>query len=239
VSKNSPPQFGTPLGTQFGTPKTSSSAANYSDYGGAAAIVGVIGRGPSAFTLPSTAPAQQPIAQTPPLQQPNPPVESQTPNTIIPRQNIRPTTPPSIAELRPKTPGFAQPASQTPPPAAQHRWGLQAFCPVTLSQRRQWVPGDRRWGVEHQGRVYLFSSEAAKRKFLANPTYYAPVLSGNDPILLIEQRQAVDGLREHGVFYRDRVYMFSGEATLARFSQSPARYAALVAAMEAEANPGQ
>ena len=98
------------------------------------------------------------------------------------------------------------------------------------------MPGDRRWGVEHRGRVYLFTSDDAKKKFLKDADYYAPVLSGNDPVLLTEQRKAVDGMRKHGVFYRDRVYMFSSEITLEKFSQSPARYAALVAAMEAQVN---
>ena len=111
---------------------------------------------------------------------------------------------------------------------------MDAFCPVTLNHDKKWVPGDRRWGVEHQGRVYLFSNEMAKKKFLANPNFYAPVLAGNDPILMIEQRTTTQGRREHGVFYRDRVYMFSSEVTLEKFSANPAQYAGQVATIEAQ-----
>jgi YHS domain-containing protein/thiol-disulfide isomerase/thioredoxin len=171
--------------------------------------------------------AHAPAFQQPAFQQPNPPVASQTPTT----GNFgAATTPPNFAQ---------QPAPNTPQPQAQPtadpKWGMEAFCPVTLNQKKQWVPGDRRWGVEHQGRVYLFASEESKQKFFANPNYYAPVLAGHDPVLMIDQRTANQGRREHGVFYRDRVYMFSSEASLTTFSANPSRYADQVAALEAQA----
>ena len=205
----------------FGQP----AAANqnkYSDYPGNAALPG----GPSAFGAPlAQQPPQQQQATTPPaFQQPSPPITSQQP---IMNHVAQP----------PQTPRTTITPRQTPPQAAaaEPTWGMDAFCPVTLNSQKQWVPGDRRWGVEHQGVVYLFASDAAKQKFLANPAYYAPVLAGHDPVEMIDRRNMVQGRREHGVFYRDRVYMFSGEASLQAFSSNPARYAAQIAALEAHA----
>jgi protein disulfide-isomerase len=103
--------------------------------------------------------------------------------------------------------------------------GLDGYCPVSLCERQQWVMGDRRWGAIHRGRTYLFVGPDQQRRFLADPDRYAPVISGNDIILAAEQGQAVPGTREHGVFFGGRVYLFSSEASLEKFSQNPAAYA--------------
>ncbi|MDH3718495.1 MAG: hypothetical protein OES79_10290, partial [Planctomycetota bacterium] len=61
--------------------------------------------------------------------------------------------------------------------------------------------------------------------FLSNPDYYSPAISGNDPVLAVDQRQFVAGKRKHGLFYDKRVFLFASEETLARFYQDPLRYA--------------
>ncbi|MCG8585206.1 MAG: thioredoxin family protein [Pirellulales bacterium] len=218
--------YGQPAETQ---PATADN--KYSDYAGSAAG---LASGPSAFGAPAAtqppaaqAPATQPpVAQAPAFQQPNPPVASRQPTDNGFGQPPQAQSPPAIAPRGP--------AATAPAPAADPKWGMDAFCPVTLNRDKKWVPGDRRWGVEHQGVVYLFTNEENKKKFLADPNYYAPVLAGHDPVLMTEQRKMEQGRREHGVFYRDRVYMFSGESTLEKFSANPARYAAMVAVLEAQ-----
>ena len=65
---------------------------------------------------------------------------------------------------------------------------------------------------------------------MADPDRYAPVLSGHDVVLAVDQNQLVPGLRKYGVFYdtEKRVYLFASQASRDRFWQAPERYAAVV-----------
>jgi YHS domain-containing protein len=89
----------------------------------------------------------------------------------------------------------------------------------------QWVKGDPKWGAIHRGRTYLFIGPREQQQFLANPDYYSPALAGIDPVLAIDHRQSVPGLREHSLDYDNQFYFFSSEATLQQFTASPQRYA--------------
>ncbi len=89
-----------------------------------------------------------------------------------------------------------------------------------------WVNGDLRWGMQHHGRTYLFAGPDEQQKFQANPDRYSPVMSGNDPVLALDQGQSVAGSRMYGVSYADHVYLFMSEQTLQIFQQNPKRYAA-------------
>jgi len=66
----------------------------------------------------------------------------------------------------------------------------------------------------------LFRSEC----FLVDPERYVPAFGGNDPVLMIEQRQNVPGKVDHCASFDGRLYMFSNPATLGRFRQDPRRY---------------
>ena len=67
-----------------------------------------------------------------------------------------------------------------------------------------------------------------QQNFLANPDRYAPVMTGNDPVLAVDEGRQARGLTNHCVVYDGRLYSFSSISTLARFRQSPKRYAAIV-----------
>lgn len=105
---------------------------------------------------------------------------------------------------------------------------LDGYCPVTLAEKQQWVVGDRRWGAIHRGRTYLFAGPEEQRRFFTDPDRYAAANSGNDVVLSCEGNQSVSGMREHGVFFGNRVYLFSGEATLEKFAKNPNQYASQV-----------
>jgi YHS domain-containing protein len=159
--------------------------------------------GPAQNNLaPPQSPAQPPVAATnPPLN--NPPYANQT------------VSGPSMQNLPPL-------------PAGSPPLGLEGFCPVTLMERKTWTKGDPQWGAIHRGRTYLFTSQVEQQKFLANPDGFSPMLSGNDPVLHFGQNQQVQGRREHGVFYLNRVYLFSSEATLNEFQRQPSQFDAMV-----------
>ena len=110
---------------------------------------------------------------------------------------------------------------------------------MVLSERQQWALGDRRWGAIHRGRTYLFTGPEEQRRFFTDPDRYAPAISGNDVVLAAEQGQPVPGMREHGVFFGNRVYLFSSEATLDKFARNPNLYANQTpAAVRTGANTG-
>lgn len=103
--------------------------------------------------------------------------------------------------------------------------GLEGYCPVRLCQTKNWVAGDGRYSLMYEGRLYRFAGGEELRLFQADPARYAPVAGGVDPVLLTEQRGVHEGRREHGVFWRGQIYLFSSEETLARFAQSPRHFA--------------
>ncbi len=129
------------------------------------------------------------------------------------------------------TPGAAPTASPAAPPV-----GLDGYCPVTLADQKRWQVGDRRYGVIHRGRTYLFAGPVEQQKFLQNPDHYSPAISGQDVVMALDQGQTVDGQRQFGVEYQGRTYLFASDASRRAFSQNPKRYAAEV--LQAE-NPNR
>ena len=105
---------------------------------------------------------------------------------------------------------------------------MEGYCPVTLAERGKWAKGAPQWGAFHRGRLYLFTTPIEQQKFLGNPDRFSPALSGYDPVIYTETGQMIDGKRAHGVFYRERVYLFSDEAALQRFGVRPDYYIAAV-----------
>jgi thiol-disulfide isomerase/thioredoxin/YHS domain-containing protein len=200
----------------------------------------------NAYTAPPanvtyTAPANTytaPLANTGIVPPANVPASGAPPIAVANQVNPQPPAGPAAAAVSPNGPAAGSPpnynAQAAYPPHLQlppgcPPLGLDGNCPVTLVERKQWSPGDKAWGAVHRGRTYLFVGPQEKEKFLANPDRYSPVLSGNDPVLALDQQMAVPGRREFGVFGGDsRVYLFADEASLKRFVQNEKRYSAEV-----------
>jgi protein disulfide-isomerase len=102
---------------------------------------------------------------------------------------------------------------------------FDGYCPVSMRSMWKWVPGDARYGAIHRGRTYWFAGPKEQQQFLANPDYYSPALSGLDPVMAIDHKQSIPGMREHSLDYDNQFYMFSSEATLQQFSANPEKYA--------------
>ncbi len=122
----------------------------------------------------------------------------------------------------------ARMASKTSAPSKSQAMGLDGYCPVTLVQKQAWKKGDSRFGVVHRGRTYLFAGQEEKDTFFANPDEFSPALSGIDPVEFSETGEVMDGQREHGVVYQNRVYLFATEKNLETFWQEPERYASRI-----------
>lgn len=101
---------------------------------------------------------------------------------------------------------------------------LEGYCPVTLVTAKGWKKGDSRFGVQHRGLTFLFASQLEQQEFLRSPDKYSPMLAGYDPVRFAEQRQLIVGQRQHGLFFDDRIYLFSDESSLQQFAQKPLQY---------------
>jgi protein disulfide-isomerase len=119
-----------------------------------------------------------------------------------------------------------QPPGHTPEqPAGAPPLALDGFCPVTLAEKSSWTSGDARHGAIHRGRLYLFVGPEEQKRFLANPDYFSPVLSGFDAVRFAERGELVAGNRAHGLFYKNQVFLFTDEQALERFCKSPESFA--------------
>jgi len=118
--------------------------------------------------------------------------------------------------------------SAGPPPIAPGNapLALDGMCPVRLCEKHAWNPGDARWGMQHRGRTYLFAGPEELERFRENPDRYSPVMSGNDPVLALDQGQTAPGSRMYGLICGSHYYLFTSEETLKAFAQNPKRYAA-------------
>jgi thioredoxin-related protein len=120
------------------------------------------------------------------------------------------------------------PQARIQPQAApsETEFSLEGYCPVTLVNSRAWVRGDRRWGANHEGRIYLFAGPAQQQQFLANPQVYAPLMAGYDPVRFAETGQLVAGQREFGLYISEPgpIALFADEAALERFHANAGYY---------------
>ena len=145
-----------------------------------------------------------------------------------PTQNVAPSQPPAQQQpaAGPSAPPASAPAPQ--PETQQPKFAMDGYCPVTLVEQMKWQKGDPRWGAQHQGQVYLFSSQNEQQKFLANPNQYSPVMSGIDPVAYLGNGKVVPGDRRYGLTYRGTLYLFSSEQSLQTFWNDPQRYSSMV-----------
>lgn len=103
--------------------------------------------------------------------------------------------------------------------------GFRGFCPVELRDNRDLVDSRPLFRSVYQGKTYFLSSAEAKEKFDASPESYAPAMGGRDVIRLINGTESVEGSLAHALWFRGRLYMFSGAQTLRQFARNPQKYA--------------
>jgi len=174
---------------------------------------------------------QQPVPggslpQSPQVQAFQPGLQDAAPPAVTPGIPIAPGVPPTgLAAAVPPSlaPAPATVSSSAPPSSVP--LAMDGYCSVELAERERWVRGDARFGAVHRGQTYLFSGPEQQKRFLANPDRYGLAMSGYDPVLALEKRQYVPGIRKHGLYFNNRIYLFSSEATLTQFWSAAARYA--------------
>lgn len=186
-------------------------------------------------TTPQPAPVVPPLAEKPPTRKPLAALWDST-ASFFKRPSVE-ETPMTVAEgPTPQPVNLDRPtmAAVAPAPAAAGTMamGLEGYCPVTLIEKGAWVEGDVQWGARHRGRTYLFTGPAEQQAFLSAPERYAPVLTGDDPVLAMDAGRRVPGDRRYGLTYESRTYLFSSPETLNAFTAAPEIYARRVVVAE-------
>ena len=102
--------------------------------------------------------------------------------------------------------------------------GLKGFCPVALRDERDLLDTKPDFQSTYGLKTYQFSSAAAKARFDRSPKKYAPAAEGFDVVKLAEATQDVEGVLDHAVWYKDRLYLFATKANMQKFVVSPVDY---------------
>ncbi|REJ65956.1 MAG: thioredoxin [Planctomycetota bacterium] len=189
---------------------------------------------PPGLTTGDYQPPGNPLVGGSATPEPTPSNPAPTPGTGI--VNQPPTGPPPGIP-----PGGTAPRRPAPPVGPPPQYALDGKCPVELARQFTWVQGNVQFGAVHRGETYLFAGYEQQQAFLRNPDYYAPAISGLDPVMAFDHGQRVRGSLNLGVVYGDgparRVYLFSSEETRDRFERNKIRYA--MAVRQAEVAPPQ
>jgi len=180
------------------------------------ATPGRYGNQQAVAAVPQAAPTQQATVQMTSSQTPVPPQQ----RIAVPSANAAVATSAVASNSELKT------ATAIKLPAGSPPLAFEGYCPATLKHARKWVLGDLKYGAIHRGRTYLFTGEAQRQQFLANPDAYSPVFSGIDPVKLLDENKTVEGSRKFGFEYRGAFYLFASQESMARFAEQPDQYAA-------------
>ena len=103
--------------------------------------------------------------------------------------------------------------------------GFKGFCPVALRDQRQLVDAQPHIQSTFGLNTWTFSSDEARLAFEANPTRYAPVAGGADPVLLTNSQQEVPGKLDYALWFRGRLHLFTSRDTMATFLENPQQFA--------------
>ena len=103
---------------------------------------------------------------------------------------------------------------------------LDGYCPIALQTSNQWVEGKAEFAVRHRGRVYWLSNQQAMQSFLAAPDKASPILSGYDPLILLEEGRLVEGNIQHGLHEQlsDKFLLFSSAESKQKYWSDFDRY---------------
>lgn len=106
---------------------------------------------------------------------------------------------------------------------------LGGDCSVAWVKMRKRVPGNVRQAAIHSGRLFLFSSDAAKQAFLAQPATFADAdlaLGGTCPVCRLNMGRSVPGKPEIAAQHDGMRYLFPSAEYRTEFLANPNKYLA-------------
>lgn len=191
---------------------------------------------PSAATLPAQ---EVTVSDDLPLLPPPFAPEAENPGTVHSSPLVAPAPQSLPATPSPLATKPAPPMAPAPPSTGNRTYddkmakirerggmkGLKGFCPVTLRDERELKDALPDFHASYRGQKFHFASAEAKAKFEENPARYAPAAYGADVVVLIRDRDVIEGTLDYAAWYKGRLYLFASEETHALFTDDPSRYA--------------
>jgi YHS domain-containing protein len=110
-------------------------------------------------------------------------------------------------------------------PATGATLAANGYCVVALVDERKLLKGRRGHSIEHEGRVFYFSSVAAGERFRQNRDRYVPWNGGTCPVNRLERGQSTPGDPRWGVLYAGRLFLCASEDARRRFFANPGPFA--------------
>jgi len=98
------------------------------------------------------------------------------------------------------------------------------YCPVTLKEKKQWIPGDPAIAANFDGRIYRFVGAAERERFIADPLNHVPALGGDCIVVWADLKKRAPGNLNYGVFHGGRYYFFATTEQRDKFRGSPETY---------------
>jgi len=109
-------------------------------------------------------------------------------------------------------------------PQPQAEVGLDGYCPVSLTEKTQWVKGNPEITAQYEGVLFRFASAESQIKFTSRPEFYAPILKGLDVVEWTVNRRNVPGIRKFGGWYRGKIFLFVNAENYEKFRANPEFY---------------
>lgn len=103
--------------------------------------------------------------------------------------------------------------------------GFMSFCPVALRDEQSLVDALPLYTAEYQSQKYQFSSEAAQKKFVAQPERYLPAAGGLDVVAVSQGTAVAQGSLEHALWFRHKLYLFLTRENLEIFRTQARQFA--------------
>lgn len=112
-----------------------------------------------------------------------------------------------------------------PAMAKKTRLGLDGYCPVCITEMKQWMKGSEKFKTTYDGITYYFPGEGPMKKFLAAPEKYVPALGGDCIACWAMAKKRVPGKVGHSALHKGRLYLFPSDKEQQAFVKNAAKLA--------------
>ena len=101
---------------------------------------------------------------------------------------------------------------------------MSGYCPVTIRTQDTWRRGKIKYRQTFDGKLYFLAGPEELAAFQANPRQYAPVLSGDSVVTLVNDYERVAGSVFHALIYKERLFLFVDADEHTAFRENPAQF---------------
>lgn len=112
-----------------------------------------------------------------------------------------------------------------PAMAKKMKLGLQGYCPVCVTEMKQWMKGSEKFKATYDGVTYYFPGEGPMKKFLAAPEKYVPALNGDCIACWAMAKKRMPGKIQYTAIHKGRLYLFPSDKEKQVFVKDAKKFA--------------